>query len=41
MPDVHHYKGKAVVATGPREMMEIHTEALQGLRAVATFQKDA
>jgi ATP-dependent Clp protease adaptor protein ClpS len=33
MLDVHT-KGKAVVATGPREKMEIHTEALHGLRAV-------
>ncbi|GAA1772765.1 ATP-dependent Clp protease adapter ClpS [Nostocoides vanveenii] len=40
MLDVHH-KGKAVVATGPREMMEIHTEALQGYGLWATFQKDA
>lgn len=39
MLDVHH-KGKAVVATGPREQMERHTEALQGYGLWATFQKD-
>ena len=39
MLDVHH-KGRAVVATGPREQMERHTEALQGYGLWATFQKD-
>lgn len=39
MLDVHH-KGRAVVATGPREIMERHTEALQGYGLWATFQKD-
>ena len=39
MLDVHH-KGKAVVATGPREQLERHTEALQGYGLWATFQKD-
>lgn len=39
MLDVHH-KGKAVVATGPREQMERHVEALQGYGLWATFQKD-
>ena len=34
------HKGKAVVATGPREQMERHTEALQGYGLWATFQKD-
>ncbi len=40
MLDVHH-KGKAVVSTGPREKMEIDTEALQGYGLWATFQKDS
>ena len=39
MLDVHH-KGRAVVSTGPREKMEIDTEALQGYGLWATFQKD-
>ena len=39
MLDVHT-KGRAVVATGPREKMEIHTEALHGFGLWATFQKD-
>ncbi|CCH71878.1 ATP-dependent Clp protease adapter ClpS [Nostocoides australiense] len=39
MLDVHT-KGKAVVSTGPREKMEIDTEALQGYGLWATFQKD-
>ncbi len=39
MLDVHE-KGRAVVATGAREQMEIHTEALQGFGLWATFQKD-
>lgn len=39
MLDVHH-KGKAVVATGSREEMERHTEAMQGYGLWATFQKD-
>jgi ATP-dependent Clp protease adaptor protein ClpS len=39
MLDVHH-KGRAVVSTGPRERMEIDTEAMQGYGLWATFQKD-
>lgn len=39
MLDVHH-KGRAVVATGPREQMERHVEALQSYGLWATFQKD-
>ncbi len=39
MMDVH-VKGRAVVSTGPREKMEIDTEALQGYGLWATFQKD-
>ena len=39
MLDVHH-KGRAVVSTGPRESMEVDTEALQGYGLWATFQKD-
>lgn len=39
MLDVHH-KGRAVVASGPREQMERHVEALQGYGLWATFQKD-
>ncbi len=39
MMDVHT-KGRAVVSTGPREKMEIDTEALQGYGLWATFQKD-
>nr|WP_240322828.1 ATP-dependent Clp protease adapter ClpS [Austwickia chelonae] len=39
MLDVHH-KGRAVVASGPREQMERHTEALQGYGLWATYQKD-
>ena len=37
--DVHH-KGRAVVATGSKDEMEQHTEALQGYGLWATFQKD-
>ena len=40
MMDVHT-KGRAVVSTGPREKMEIDTEALQGFGLWATFQKDS
>ncbi len=39
MMDVHH-KGKAVVATGSRELMEQHTDAMHGYGLWATFQKD-
>jgi ATP-dependent Clp protease adaptor protein ClpS len=39
MLDVHR-KGKAVVAHGPRELMEQHTTALQGYGLWATFQQD-
>ncbi len=39
MLDVHH-KGRAVVATGPRELMESHVEALHAYGLWATFQKD-
>lgn len=39
MMDVH-VEGRAVVSTGPRERMEIDTEALQGYGLWATFQKD-
>ena len=39
MLDVHH-KGRAVVATGSKDLMEKHTEALQGYGLWATFQKD-
>ncbi len=39
MLDVHH-KGRAVVASGAKELMEQHTEALQGYGLWATFQKD-
>ena len=39
MLDVHQ-KGKAVVSNGPREKMELDTEALQGYGLWATFQKD-
>lgn len=39
MLDVHH-KGRAVVATGSKELMEKHTEALQGYGLWATFSKD-
>ena len=39
MLDVHH-KGRAVVATGSKDEMEQHTEALQGYGLWATFQKD-
>lgn len=39
MMDVHT-KGRAVVSTGPREKMEVDTEALQGYGLWATFQKD-
>ena len=40
MMDVHQ-KGKAVVAHGPREEMERHTEALHEFGLWATVQKDA
>ena len=40
MLDVH-VKGRAVVSTGPREKMEIDTEAMQGYGLWATFQKDS
>ena len=39
MLDVHH-KGRAVVASGPRELMERHVEAMHGYGLWATFQKD-
>ncbi len=39
MLDVHE-KGRAVVSTGPKEQMELDTEALQGYGLWATFQKD-
>ncbi len=39
MLDVH-VKGRAVVSTGPREKMEIDTEAMQGYGLWATFQRD-
>ena len=39
MLDVHH-KGRAVVASGPREQMERHVEALQGYGLWATFARD-
>ena len=39
MLDVH-VKGRAVVSTGPREKMEIDTEAMQGYGLWATFQSD-
>ena len=39
MMDVHT-KGRAVVSHGPREKMEIDTEALQGYGLWATFEKD-
>ncbi len=39
MLDVHR-RGRAVVSNGPRERMEIDTEALQGYGLWATFQKD-
>jgi len=39
MLDVHQ-KGRAVVSNGPREKMELDTEALQGYGLWATFQKD-
>ena len=39
MMDVH-VKGRAVVSLGPREKLEIDTEALQGYGLWATFQKD-
>ena len=40
MLDVHH-RGRAVVATGDKELMEKHTEALQGYGLWATFQQDS
>lgn len=39
MMDVHT-KGRAVVSTGPKEQMELDTEALQGYGLWATYQKD-
>lgn len=39
MLDVHQ-KGRAVVANGPKDLMEQHTEALQGYGLWATYQKD-
>ncbi len=39
MLDVHT-QGRAVVSTGPREKMEIDTEAMQGYGLWATFQRD-
>lgn len=39
MLDVHH-KGRAVVAHGPKETMEQHTEALHTYGLWATFSKD-
>jgi ATP-dependent Clp protease adaptor protein ClpS len=39
MLDVHH-KGRAVVSNGPREKMELDTEALQGYGLWATYQRD-
>ncbi len=35
-----HTEGRAVVSRGPRERMEIDTEAMQGYSLWATFQKD-
>ncbi len=40
MMDVH-VKGRAVVSHGPKEQMELDTEALQGYGLWATYQKDA
>ncbi|MDO5712177.1 MAG: ATP-dependent Clp protease adapter ClpS [Micrococcales bacterium] len=40
MLDVHH-KGRAVVASGAKELMEQHTQALQGYGLWATFQQDS
>ena len=39
MLDVHE-KGRAVVSTGPKEQMELDTEAMQGYGLWATYQKD-
>jgi ATP-dependent Clp protease adaptor protein ClpS len=39
MLDVHQ-KGRAVVSNGPREKMELDTEALQGYGLWATLKKD-
>ncbi|WP_370894968.1 ATP-dependent Clp protease adapter ClpS [Janibacter sp. GXQ6167] len=39
MMDVH-VKGRAVVSNGPKEQMELDTEALQGYGLWATYQKD-
>lgn len=39
MMDVHT-KGRAVVSTGPKEQMELDTEAMQGYGLWATYQKD-
>ena len=39
-PEEARSLGRAVVSTGPREKMEIDTEALQGYGLWATFQKD-
>jgi ATP-dependent Clp protease adaptor protein ClpS len=35
-----HNEGKSVVATGPREEMERHVEAMHGYGLWATLQKD-
>lgn len=39
MLDVHE-KGRAVVSTGPKEQMELDTEAMQGYGLWATYEKD-
>ena len=39
MMDVHE-KGRAVVSMGPRERMEVDTEAMQGYGLWATFRQD-
>ena len=36
-----HNDGRAIVATGPREEMERHTEAMHEYGLWATFQKDS
>lgn len=40
MMDVHTL-GRAVVSTGPREQMEVDTEAMQGYGLWATFAKES
>ena len=35
-----HNEGKAVVASGPREEMERHVDAMHGYGLWATLQKD-